>query len=280
MVPIVSAKPEQVILIGDHKQLQPIITDDGARRLGLGVSLFERYATQAHMLVTQYRMHEAIAAFPSQHFYDNRLECGSEVQKAPSNLRGYWPGGINRPICFVHIVGKEETLTVSTPEGSENSRNNMEEVRAVVHIAFNLVNNRKVRVKDILILSQYRAQCAKIKKELSTKYLNIKVSTVVAAQGRESEVVILSTVRSIPKVQIESNPSQSWIQRHLGFITDEHQINVALTRAKKGLIIIGNKSLLRVQPMWKMFFHHYEERKAVTTFKEFTKKAHGPGNWM
>ena len=58
--------------------------------------------------------------------------------------------------------------------------------------------------------------------------------------GRESEVVILSTVRSIPKVQIESNPSQSWIQRHLGFITDEHQINVALTRAKKGLIIIGN----------------------------------------
>ena len=56
MVPIVSAKPEQVILIGDHKQLQPVITDDGARRLGLGVSLFERYATQAHMLVTQYRM--------------------------------------------------------------------------------------------------------------------------------------------------------------------------------------------------------------------------------
>jgi len=43
---------------------------------------------------------------------------------------------------------------------------------------------------------------------------------------------------------------------------------------------LGNKSLLRVQPMWKMFFHHYEERKAVTTFKEFTKKAHGPGNWM
>ncbi|KAK2142420.1 hypothetical protein LSH36_958g00101 [Paralvinella palmiformis] len=279
MVPIVSAEPEQVILIGDHKQLQPIITDDRARRLGLGVSLFERYAKQAHMLVTQYRMHEAIAAFPSQHFYNNRLECGSEVQKAPSNLRGYWPGGINRPICFVHIVGKEETLTVRTPEGSENSKSNMEEVVAAVRIAFNLVNNRNVRAKDILILSQYRAQCDKIKQELSKRYLSIKVSTVVAAQGRESDVVILSTVRSMPKAHIEGNPSQSWMQRHLGFITDQHQINVALTRAKKGLIVIGNKNLLRIQPMWNMFFHHYEENKAVTTFNLFIKNAHGSGNW-
>ena len=57
--------------------------------------------------------------------------------------------------------------------------------------------------------------------------------------GRESDVVILSTVRSMPKAHIEGNPSQSWMQRHLGFITDQHQINVALTRAKKGLIVIG-----------------------------------------
>ena len=96
-------------------------------------------------------------------------------------------------------------------------------------------------------MSQYNAQRSVIQQRLEGNgFENVCVQTVVASQGGERDYVMLSTVRSLPVHQIDHKPSEGWKKKHLGFIIDEHQINVALTRAKKGLIIVGKCSKLLV----------------------------------
>ena len=112
--------------------------------------------------------------------------------------------------------------------------------RLQVQVFSCLVNSHDIRPEDILIMSQYNAQRSVIQQRLEESgFENVCVQTVVASQGGERDYVILSTVRSLPVHQIDHKPSEGWKKKHLGFIIDEHQINVALTRAKKGLIIAG-----------------------------------------
>ena len=118
----------------------------------------------------------------------------------------------------------------------------------------------------MVILTQYKAQRAHIERELREKYgkKNAVVKTVVSSQGGSSfpdvvctlcrsvvrlyslllgdewDYVILSTVRSLPEYQIDENPSMGWLKHNLGFILDHNQINVAITRARKGLVVIGS----------------------------------------
>uniref|UniRef100_A0ABM0MGU2 Helicase with zinc finger domain 2-like n=1 Tax=Saccoglossus kowalevskii TaxID=10224 RepID=A0ABM0MGU2_SACKO len=237
VVPLVASKPLQVVLIGDHRQLRPIVTESMAKKLGMEISLLEQYQMKAVMLTDQYRMHQGICKFPSTQFYNGQLVTGECVRKRPQGLN-IWPNQ-DTPTVFCHIIGKEESLTVSTAEGGEESKSNSLEVEQVVRIAITLVVRHKVKSRSIIILSQYRAQCAEITKRLEEKgYPEINVSTVIISQGSEWDYVLFSTVRSIPKNQIEEKPSRGWLLNHLGFITDEHQINVAITRAKLGLILV------------------------------------------
>ncbi|XP_041347159.1 helicase with zinc finger domain 2-like, partial [Gigantopelta aegis] len=128
MIPVVLFRGvEQIVLFGDHKQLRPIVMNQTAKDLGLDKSLFERYSKKAIMLTTQYRMHEGIAEFPSYYFYDGKLQCGTEAQRNPAPLK-FWPNGNNKPVAFCHIVGKEETLTVTTSDGHVHSKSNQMEV--------------------------------------------------------------------------------------------------------------------------------------------------------
>ncbi|XP_064619080.1 3'-5' exoribonuclease HELZ2-like [Lineus longissimus] len=266
MVPIVAARPTQVVLIGDHKQLRPIILNDTAKILGLDKSLFERHSEESIMLTVQYRMHTAISEFPSNHFYEGKLSPALPFQYEPSKLMHMWPGatGANEPIAFWHIMGPEEVLTVSSAEGNEQSRKNQAEADQAVKFAALLKDKHGVFQKQIVILSQYRAQCAEIEKLLKHRQLTaITVSTVVASQGSEWDYVILSTVRSLPRSEIEKKPTTGWMRRKLGFITDQNQINVALTRARRGLIIIGNKHLLRCDKMWNELLKEYEKKGKI-----------------
>ena len=103
-----------------------------------------------------------------------------------------------------------------------------------------LVNTHDIEPSNVLIMSQYNAQRGLVQGRLEESgFENVCVQTVVASQGGERDYVILSLVRSLPHHQIDEKPSDGWKKKHLGFIIDEHQINVALTRAKKGLIIVG-----------------------------------------
>ncbi|KAG7478367.1 hypothetical protein MATL_G00079860 [Megalops atlanticus] len=235
-IPLVSHKPEQIVLLGDHKQLQPIVHCDLVKRLGMRTSLFERYMEKALMLDTQYRMHESICEFPSKEFYKGRLETA--VTPKPSVLQT--KSKHSTPIIFGHVEGKEVSLVVSTERGNENSRANLEEAEQAVRIASLLTSLAQVDPGDIAILTPYNAQVSKINETLSDRKIqNITVSTIMKSQGSEWRYVILSTVRSCPRSEIDTEPTKAWLTKRLGFVMDPNQVNVGITRAQEGLCIIG-----------------------------------------
>ncbi|XP_071791761.1 3'-5' exoribonuclease HELZ2-like isoform X2 [Asterias amurensis] len=269
LVPLVGTSPLQIVLIGDHKQLRPIIQERTAVQLGMGISLLEKYQDLAQMLTIQYRMHESICEFPSREFYSGKLETADSVTERWGSL-DIWPGGRDNPLVFCHHIGLEETLSVRTDEGSEQSKANLQEVQHVVRMATALVRRHHVRQADVVVLTQYRLQKFHIEKELEAAGLeDVNVSTVVKSQGNEWDYVILSTVRSLPRVEIDERPSVAWKKQNLGFITDENQTNVAITRPRLGLIILGNKFLLQTDHTWKDLTRYYSLKGALMDAKNF-----------
>ncbi|KTF83755.1 hypothetical protein cypCar_00027252 [Cyprinus carpio] len=257
-IPLVAHKPEQIVLLGDHKQLQPVVHCDVVERLGMSKSLFERYMEKALMLDTQYRMQEDICEFPSKEFYDGKLK--TKTSPKPSLFLTK-----SRQTCIVfgHVEGKEKSLVVSTERGNENSKANLEEAEEAVRIAI-LLTQAGIKTKDIAILTPYNAQVSNIRDSLFYKGItDITVNTIMKSQGSEWKYVIMSTVRSCPKSDIETQPTKSWIINRLGFIMDPHQVNVGITRAQEGLCIIGNENLLRCNVLWRRLLDHYKEKGCV-----------------
>ncbi|XP_022318580.2 3'-5' exoribonuclease HELZ2-like [Crassostrea virginica] len=280
---IIATKAQQVVLIGDHKQLRPVLKSTHAAKLGLETSLFERYSDRANMLQIQYRMHPGICEFPSKQFYDGKLQTGSSPKwdiKTPLRI---WINRKKIPIVFCHVEGEEEYLAVSTEEGNEQSCSNKKEVDKVVKILKHLIEHESLDLSDyenLNIMSQYNSQCHQIRSAVSD-IENVNVNTVVASQGGEWNYVIFSTVRSLPRYRIEKRPTLGWCKKNLGFISDEHQINVALTRARRGLIIIGNKNLLSCDPVWNNLIEHYARLGCVVDENEdFPTASHNlPGGF-
>ncbi|ESO86615.1 hypothetical protein LOTGIDRAFT_166880 [Lottia gigantea] len=260
LLPILVAKPNQLVLIGDHKQLRPILMCSKAAKLGLEKSLFERYAKKAIFLNIQYRMHPDICAFPSKQFYEGKLETGPSTLweiKQPLRIIG------GKKIMFFHIEGEEEALTVHTDDGHERSKSNIQEVDKVVDLFRHMVRNEDINPRSINIMTQYKSQMSLIQKKLKEYNFDDTVNTVVASQGGEWDYVILSTVRSLPLYKIEPSPTRGWTSEHLGFLADENQTNVALTRARKGLLIIGNKNMLKCDTTWRALLLHYEKQGCI-----------------
>ncbi|XP_036915978.1 helicase with zinc finger domain 2 [Sturnira hondurensis] len=241
---------EKVVLLGDHKQLRPVVKNEHMQSLGLDRSLFERYYRDAHMLDTQYRMHEDICAFPSMEFYQQKLKTWQGLRRPPSVL-----GHVDRescPVIFGHMQGHEQSLLVSTDEGNENSKANLQEVAEVVRIAKQLTLDGTVDPKDIAILTPYNAQAAEISKCLGQRGVTgLTVCSITKSQGSEWRYVLVSTVRSCPESDLDLRPTKSWLKRFLGFVVDPNQVNVAITRAQEGLCIVGDHLLLRCCPLWR-----------------------------
>ncbi|XP_016402096.1 helicase with zinc finger domain 2-like [Sinocyclocheilus rhinocerous] len=257
-IPLVAHKPEQIVLLGDHKQLQPVVHCDVVERLGMSKSLFERYMEKALMLDTQYRMQEDICEFPSKEFYDGKLKT-----KTSPKPRLFLTKSRQTCIVFGHVEGKEKSLVVSTERGNENSKANLEEAEEAVRIAI-LLTEAGIKTKDIAILTPYNAQVSNIRESLIDKGIrDITINTIMKSQGSEWKYVIMSTVRSCPKSDIEAQPTKSWIINRLGFIMDPHQVNVGITRAQEGLCIIGNENLLRCSVLWRKLLDHYKENGCV-----------------
>ncbi|KAH0579749.1 hypothetical protein H2248_002586 [Termitomyces sp. 'cryptogamus'] len=254
LIPIMKGS-RQVALIGDHKQLPPVITSPEAQALGLGLSLFERLTQEGMvpsiMLDTQYRMHPAISRFPSSEFYDHALQDGTvdavgnahEGLSPPSSqhLRGDATG--NRPsVIFIDHSGAESM--------KERSRVNHNEAHIVASIVEDLLlNNPQLMGRDIGIIAPYVAQIsllirlfnrdAKYKQRFrdvlgdhrAMQLANVEIKTVDGFEGREKDVIIFSTVR---------NNSGGYI----GFLADRRRLNVGLTRARRGLFVVGNLTTL------------------------------------
>uniref|UniRef100_A0A3B3B4C7 C3H1-type domain-containing protein n=1 Tax=Oryzias melastigma TaxID=30732 RepID=A0A3B3B4C7_ORYME len=250
LIPLVCNKPEKVVLIGDHKQLRPIVKNPNVKKLGMSRSLFESYFNQIHqnkavMLDTQYRMHEEICKFPSEKFYEGKLKT----------------------------EGKTIKQVVKTAKGNTNSKANYEERDQVVEIVKMLVYKAKVEKRSIVVLSPYNAQASEIRKELKESCLGqITVTTITESQGSEWRYVILSTVCSLPSEEIPAQPDGAWFSEHIGFVGDPNQINVGITRAKEGLCIIGNQKLLECSWMWRDLLAHYRRHNAVTEANKISIK--------
>ncbi|XP_065832420.1 3'-5' exoribonuclease HELZ2-like isoform X4 [Oscarella lobularis] len=197
---------EKVILIGDHKQLQPVVQD---RRVSVALSrsLFERLSHRSCLLDTQYRMHETICAFPSEHFYDGKLKTKSE---ANDSVKKFWSqcwSSLERrqPVlqrkCFIHVFGREEVNPVAeSGRGGEESKYNEQEVNMAVRIADSVAaSNSK---SSVHIITPYTAQREKLKQRLQGQKWCGHIKSIAETQGGEADFVVLSMVRSLPKSRI------------------------------------------------------------------------------
>lgn len=238
-IPIIRA--ERVIFAGDHFQLPPTIKSREAAQQGLAETLFEKcissHPQTAKILKEQYRMHEDIMQFPSQYFYRNQLIAHSSVKYHQL------PG--ETPVSFFDTAGcgyfekqDEETL----------SRYNKEEASLLIRILERLADQIGVQhwINEgytLGIITPYSAQVEVLYK-LSEKSSSLSelanlttINTVDAFQGQERDIIALSLVRSNE-------------QGEIGFLNDIRRTNVAMTRARKKLIIIGDSGTLSTNPFY------------------------------
>ncbi len=222
-------KAPTVILAGDHRQLPPTVISREAVERGLGKSLFERLLEEhgdgvKRMLREQYRMNEEIMRFPSQEMYGGELRAHPSV--AQRRLQELLGREIDAPpVIFLDTAGKG--FEEARAEGDESLFNEGEEALVVAR-ARELVG-AGVTPGELAVISPYRAQAARIRERLGSP--EVEVDTVDAFQGREKEAVLVSLVRS--------NPNGV-----LGFLTDLRRMNVAMTRAKRHLFVVGDSATL------------------------------------
>lgn len=253
LIPIVHNKPEKIVLLGDCAQLLPVIRNPQAKNLGLNKSIFSRYVNKSVkntcvktiMLSEQYRMHSSIAEIPSKLFYDGKLSSPMKWQNQPPRL-DIWPNK-TKACVFCDVIGNEDSKLITTAEAGESSKANIKEAEHAIKIVKYLFIKR-VKVEDMAILTQYRAQVQKIKELLDKAVANesdwkdsrineVCIQTVIKSQGSEWKYVILSCVISQTNSQNENNSFQ--MGKSLGSVSGPNQFNVSLTRSKDGLIIIG-----------------------------------------
>ncbi|KAL7421984.1 hypothetical protein Q5752_003756 [Cryptotrichosporon argae] len=278
----------QVAILGDHKQLPPVITSDVAQAGGLAISMFERLMHEHHvpsiMLDTQYRMHPTISAFSSAAFYNSDLKDGTVVD-------GRVRPGLDAPdTSFLALADDGAPLNVTLIDHDHaetavhRSVANPYEARRVCDIVFDLLyRNPDLRGADIGVIAPYVAQIRQITDYLhhdagraarfadvlgparAREIADVEVRTVDGFEGREKAVIVFSCTRA--------NAGG-----YIGFLADWRRLNVGLTRAKRALILIGSRrTLARARTgqrtndalpaggaaVWRAFIRHLDERGMV-----------------
>lgn len=209
----------RLVLAGDPKQLPPTVVSMDAKEAGLDVTLFERIEElsgkgRTRMLETQFRMRTAIAEFSNRRYYEGKLQT-DEGAAAQEGLPGL-PAA-----AFQHVTGREND------RARNGSISNDFEVECVADLVQQVAPTCREKGWTMAVLTPYQAQRESIRRRLP----DIEVSTVDGAQGREWDVVLYSTVRSNP-------------QHRLGFLEDERRLNVAVTRARRNFILVGDERTL------------------------------------
>ncbi|XP_058220397.1 uncharacterized protein LOC131330732 isoform X2 [Rhododendron vialii] len=242
-----------VILVGDECQLPAMVTSDVCIEAGFGRSLFERLSLLGHpkhLLNMQYRMHPSISSFPNSTFYFTQILDSPHV-KRKSYGRQYLQGSMFGPYSFINVIGGKEEK-----DDAEHSRRNMVEVAVVVKILQNLYKEWNVSKKKISVgvISPYAAQVVAILDKLGRKFENldgftVKVKSIDGFQGGEEDIIIISTVRS--------NHGGS-----VGFLSSRQRVNVALTRARHCLWIVGNeRTLASSESIWEALVRDARHRQ-------------------
>ena len=260
----------RVILAGDHCQLPPTVKSIAALRAGLGKTLMERIAENKPEVVTllkiQYRMNEEIMRFSSDWFYHGEVESAPQI-KCRSILED------DSPITWIDTSNEENQVTIEGDDvASGEKRDDMNFHEQFVGESFGRINKAEADLTlltlaeyltqvgkrrvleesiDVGIISPYRAQVQYLKRLLK-KYEFFKpyrrlisVNTVDGFQGQERDVILISLVRSNDEGQI-------------GFLKDLRRMNVAMTRARMKLIILGDKSTMTKHPFYQKLWEYVE----------------------
>lgn len=265
------------VMVGDPLQLPATIFSDIARQASYDRSLLERLMSNGHsfvMLDIQYRMDPAISAFPSSAFYSGLLQDGENVKSInylplfqqdkkirSEQLRGQVP-----PLVFFDLKVSRDIVTTS----GNLSRSNPEEAKFCVNLMRFLIDYSKCwncKLGQVGIITPYSEQVIEIRRafqrsklfpqDLKSSEYDIEMNTVDAFQGREKDIVIISTVRSND-------------QGSIGFVSDKRRMNVALTRAKFGLFIIGNAETLKNNDRWCDLIQYCNKERLLWRIEEST----------
>lgn len=274
-------RASRVILAGDHCQLPPTVKSIAALRAGLGKTLMERIAGNKPEVVTllkiQYRMNDEIMRFSSDWFYGGKVESAPQIKYR--SVLDY-----DHPITWIDTSNEENQITIEGEDAPEDSASASSAASAAnqnsdlnfkeqfVGESFGRINKAEAELTlltlaeyftkigkqrvlseriDVGIISPYRAQVQYLKK-LIKKYEFFKpyrrlisVNTVDGFQGQERDVILISLVRSNDEGQI-------------GFLKDLRRMNVAMTRARMKLIILGNKDTMTKHPFYKKLWEYVE----------------------
>ena len=274
-------RASRVILAGDHCQLPPTVKSIAALRAGLGKTLMERIAENKPEVVTllkiQYRMNDEIMRFSSDWFYGGKVESAPQIKYR--SVLDY-----DHPITWIDTSNEENQITIEGEDAPEDSASTSSSSSAAnqnsdlnfkeqfVGESFGRINKAEAELTlltlaeyftkigkqrvlsesiDVGIISPYRAQVQYLKK-LIKKYEFFKpyrrlisVNTVDGFQGQERDVILISLVRSNDEGQI-------------GFLKDLRRMNVAMTRARMKLIILGNKDTMTKHPFYKKLWEYVE----------------------
>lgn len=241
LIPI--AKARRFILAGDHKQLPPTIIS--AKAGDLEKTLFEElikiYPSKSQLLNVQYRMNKLLMKFPNKEFYNNGLKSDASVDEIKID-------------DLLNSNNHEEALLFINTSNVDNNREahlkdsksimNQLESEIAVRIAKDYLD-AGISEEDIGIISPYADQVKVIQEKTP-----VEVKTVDGFQGREKEIIIISTVRSND-------------DGNIGFLKDLRRLNVAITRAKRKLIIVGNKETLKNSPTYTRLIEFVENENLL-----------------
>jgi len=252
LIPIVLGA-KQLVLVGDHCQLGPVVMSKKAARAGLSQSLFERLVVlgvRPIRLQVQYRMHPALSEWPSNTFYEGSLQNGVTANERIQHFVDFqWPVP-EKPHFFYNSLGQEEISATGTSYLNRTEASNVEKV------VTQLLRCGAVP-SQIGVITPYEGQRAYIVSYMSRNaalrqalYQEVEVASVDSFQGREKDYIIVSCVRS--------NEHQG-----IGFLNDPRRLNVALTRAKYGVVILGNPKVLSKHPLWNNLLTHLKESDCV-----------------
>jgi superfamily I DNA and/or RNA helicase len=265
MVWIPLTKCKRVIFSGDHFQLPPVVKSVTARKEGLDKTLLDKCMPMpgvSSLLNCQYRMHQAIMGFSNAYFYNNELVADVTVKE--SVLDATWEGEIlNSPIELIDTAGCSFDEVIN-PETSSIS-NPGEIALLLKHFHFLMEQYRyskPVEGLSIGIISPYKEQVEALKeafldeKEKDEWIRSIAVKTIDGFQGEERDVIYISLVRSNTECEI-------------GFLSDIRRMNVALTRARKKLVVIMDSATIANHSFYKAFLEYCEKNSFYKSAWEY-----------
>ncbi|XP_044071008.1 putative helicase mov-10-B.1 isoform X2 [Siniperca chuatsi] len=282
---LLSAETGQLVLAGDPKQLGPILRSPFALQYGLGLSLLERLmrhnalyqksTDSGHFdtrfvtkLLRNYRSHVAILKIPNELFYENELQVFADQWDREAYCNWEYLPKKGFPVIFHGVMGKDER------EANSPSFFNVSEIEVLVDYLTKLMETQgkkglpKLSAKDIGIIAPYRKQVEKIRKALKSvsglsrwsDLTELKVGSVEEFQGQERKIIMVSTVRSsINYVKMDKD-------FNIGFLSNEKRFNVAVTRARSLLIVVGNPVILNKDPTWEKFISYCVKEGGYTGF--------------